>query len=49
MPGGDKTGPDGQGPKTGRKLGRCTGNSSNKDTKRPFRLFRRSNRRGRMN
>ncbi|MFC1697411.1 DUF5320 domain-containing protein [Nanoarchaeota archaeon] len=26
MPEGDKTGPDGKGPKTGRKLGYCEGN-----------------------
>lgn len=27
MPGGDRTGPNGQGPKTGRGLGFCTGNT----------------------
>jgi len=27
MPGGDRTGPNGQGPKTGRGLGYCTGNT----------------------
>jgi len=27
MPGGDKKGPNGEGPMTGRKLGLCTGNS----------------------
>lgn len=28
MPGGDKTGPEGSGPMTGRKLGLCKGNDS---------------------
>ena len=28
MPGGDKTGPEGNGPMTGRKLGLCKGNDS---------------------
>ena len=28
MPGGDRTGPDGRGPRTGRGLGRANGNSS---------------------
>lgn len=28
MPGGDKTGPMGQGPRTGRKLGYCSGNDT---------------------
>ncbi|UCH14781.1 MAG: DUF5320 domain-containing protein [Bacteroidales bacterium] len=28
MPGGDKTGPDGQGPMTGRKMGYCAGYSN---------------------
>ena len=28
MPRGDRTGPDGEGPETGRKLGYCTGNNA---------------------
>ncbi len=47
MPGGDGTGPDGSGPKTGRKLGNCTGNTTYTDSRRPFRLFRPFRRNGR--
>ena len=42
MPGRDKTGPEGEGPMTGRRLGRCSGNDkgTEDDDSRPGRGMR---------
>ncbi len=37
MPAGDKTGPKGKGPKTGRGLGKAIGNKSGQAVKKPVR------------
>jgi len=47
MPGGDRTGPLGQGPMTGRKAGYCTGNNAPGYTYGPTRGFGRGFGRGR--
>lgn len=42
MPGGDRTGPEGKGPRTGRGLGYCNGHDSpgyTNDTDRPGRCY----------